>query len=102
MKETKIAVLPVGYFDGYDRKLSNLGRVLVKGQFSPVVGRICMNMMMVDVTSIPGVYPEEEVVLIGKQGKNEISVDELAEKVKTINYEIVSRINPHIPRKIIE
>lgn len=60
-----------------------------------------MNMFMVDVTDIPEVKPEEEVILIGKQGRNQITVDELAEKIGTINYEVVSRINPLIPRIII-
>lgn len=98
---TKIAVLPVGYFDGYDRKLSNSGRVLVGGKFAPVVGRVCMNMIMVDITKIPNVSLEDEVVLLGRQGKNEITTEELAEKVGTINYEFVSRINLTLPRILI-
>lgn len=97
----EIAIIPVGYWDGYDRKLSNCGQVLVKGQFAPVVGRICMNMFMVDVSEIANLKLEEEVVLIGKQGKNEITTEELAEKIGTINYEVVTRINPLIPRKVV-
>jgi alanine racemase len=100
-RRTKIAVLPVGYWDGYDRKLSNSGRVLIKGQFAPVVGRVCMNMMMADVTDIPGVKVEDEVVLLGKQGRNEITAEELAAKIGTINYEMVTRINPWLPRKVV-
>lgn len=100
-REMKIAIIPVGYWDGYDRKLSNCGRVLIRGQFAPVVGRICMNMFMVDVSEIDNLKPEEEVVLIGKQGKNEIKAEELAEKIGTINYEVVTRINPLIPRKVV-
>lgn len=99
--QLRIAVLPVGYFEGYDRKLSNRGRVLVKGQFAPVVGRVCMNMLMVDVSRIPQVELEDEVVLLGKQGREQITAEELAEKVGTINYEIVSRINPLLPRIIV-
>lgn len=99
--QLRIAVLPVGYFDGYDRQLSNRGRVLVKGQFAPVVGRVCMNMVMVDVSRIPQVELEDEIVLIGKQGERGITAEELAEKVGTINYEIVSRINPLIPRVMV-
>ena len=97
----KIAIIPVGYWDGYDRKLSNCGRVLVKGQFAPIVGRVCMNMLMIDVSEIPNIGIEEKVVLIGKQGKNEITTEELAEKMGTINYEVVTRINPSIPRKVV-
>ncbi len=100
-RQTKIAVLPVGYWDGYDRKLSNAGRVLIKGQFAPVVGRVCMNMVLVDVTDIPQVKIEDEVVLLGKQGRNEIPAEELATKIGTINYEVVTQINPYLPRKVV-
>ena len=100
-RKTKIAVLPVGYWDGYDRKLSNQGRVLIKGRFAPVIGRVCMNMMMVDATEIPRVKRGEEVVLLGKQGGEEITVEELAQKINSINYEVVTRINPLLPRKLV-
>lgn len=100
-RESLIAILPVGYWDGYDRKLSNSGRVLIHGQFAPVIGRVCMNMIMVDVTDIPKVKVEDEVVLLGKQGKNEIPAEELAQKAGTINYEVVTRVNPLLPRKVV-
>lgn len=100
-RKTKIAILPVGYWDGYDRKLSNQGRVLIRGKTAPVVGRVCMNMMMVDITDIPKVKMEDEVVLLGKQGREEIAVEELAQKIGTINYEVVTRINPLLPRKLV-
>ena len=93
----KLVVLPIGYYDGYDRKLSNSGRALIHGQPAPVVGRIAMNMTMLDVTDI-GAEPDDEVVLIGRQGDAEIRVEELAEKIGTISFEVVSRINPRIPR----
>jgi len=93
----KLVVLPIGYYDGYDRKLSGSGRALIHGQPAPVVGRIAMNMTMLDVTDI-GAEPDDEVVLIGRQGEAEIRVEELAEKIGTISYEVVSRINPRIPR----
>lgn len=96
-RPTKLAVLPIGYYDGYDRKLSNSGRALVHGQPVPVVGRIAMNMTMLDVTDV-GAELDDEVVLIGRQGDAEIRVEELAEKIGTIPYEVVSRINPLIPR----
>jgi len=100
-RETKIAVLPVGYSDGYDRHLSNRGHVLIQGRRAPVRGRICMNLFMVDVTDIPGVQPEEEVVLLGGQGNDAVTADELAEMVGSINYEVVARIRPGIPRVVV-
>jgi alanine racemase len=95
--ETKIAILPIGYYDGYDRKLSNTGRVLAGGRAVPVVGRVMMNMIAIDVTDVD-VKVDDEVVLIGRQGTAEIRAEELAEKIGTIAYEVVSRINPGIPR----
>ena len=93
----QVAVLPIGYYDGYDRKLSNCGRVLIRGRAVPVIGRVAMNMTMVDVTDIAA-QPDDEVVLLGRQGNAEIRAEELAEKIGTIAYEVVSRINPRIPR----
>ena len=93
----RLVVLPIGYYDGYDRKLSNSGRALIHGQPAPVVGRVAMNMTMLDVTDI-GADIDDEVVLIGRQGDAEIRVEELAEKIGTIPYEVVARINPLIPR----
>jgi len=100
-RRTKMAILLVGYWDGYDRKLSNSSRALVKGYSAPVVGRICMNMMIVDITEIPRVKPEDEVVLLGKQDREEITAEEMAQKIGTINYEVVTRINPLILRKVV-
>jgi alanine racemase len=93
----KLVVLPVGYYDGYDRKLSNSGRALIHGQPASLVGRVAMNMTMLDVTDI-GADLDDEVVLIGRQGGAEVRVEELAEKIGTIAYEVVARINPSIPR----
>lgn len=96
-RPTRLAVLPVGYYDGYDRGLSNCGQVLVRGKRAPAVGRVCMNMTMVDVTEVTGVHLEDEVVLLGRQGDAEISAEEIAAQLGTINYEVVSRINPLLP-----
>lgn len=101
-RDSKIAVLPVGYNEGYDRRLSNIAHVLIKGQRAPVRGRVAMNMIMVDVTDIKGVKLEDEVILIGSQGKERITAEYLASLCGTINYEIVTRINPLIPRKILK
>jgi alanine racemase len=100
-KQSKIAILPIGYWDGLDRKLSNTGQVIVKGIKCPIRGRICMNLMMIDVTKIKRVQVGDEVVIIGKQGQSEIGVDELAKQIGTINYEVVDRINPLLPRIVI-
>jgi len=97
----RIAVLPIGYYDGYVRLLSNKGSVLIRGKRAPVIGRVCMNMIMVDVTHIPGVSLEDEVVLIGTQGKERISAEEMAENSQTINYEVTTRINERIPRCLV-
>lgn len=96
--ETKIAVLPIGYWDGYDRKLSSVGNVLINGQRAKILGRICMNMCMADVTAIDDIKAGDEVVLLGKQGQEQISAEEIANKIGTINYEVVTRINPLIKR----
>lgn len=100
-RRSKIAVLPVGYNEGYDRKLSNTAHVLVRGTRAPIRGRVCMNLCMADVTDIPGVKLEDEVVLLGKQGREHIPAEQLAAWIGTINYEVVTRINPLLPRIII-
>lgn len=100
-RETRLAVLPVGYSDGYDRRLSNQAHVLVRGRRAPVRGRICMNLMMVDVTDVPEVALEEEVVLLGRQGEQQVSAEQLAGWAGTIAYEIVARIRAGIPRRVV-
>jgi alanine racemase len=101
-KKSKIASLPIGYADGYTRMLSGKAEALVKGSKVPVVGRICMDQCMIDVTGIGGVKAGDEVVLFGKQDGNFISIDELAEKLGTINYEIVCMISKRVPRVYIK
>lgn len=100
-KKTKVATIPVGYADGYSRKLSGVGRVLIKGQFAPIIGRICMDQFMIDVSHINDVKVEDEVVLIGKQGNKEIRVEEIAKLIDTINYEVVCMIGKRVPRFFI-
>ena len=97
-KKSQIATLPVGYADGYHRLLSNRGVVLVKGRRAPIVGRICMDLTMIDVTDIGGVRQGDEVVLLGKQGREEISADEMALWAETISYEILTSISARVPR----
>lgn len=100
-RDSKIAILPVGYYDGYDRKLSSVGNVLIRGKRCKVFGRVCMNMIIIDVTDVEKIELEDEAVLLGRQGREEITADDLAGKIGTINYEAVTRINPLILRKIV-
>jgi len=101
-RNSRIAVLPVGYFEGYDRGLSGIAHVLVRERRAPVRGRVCMNMCMVDVTDIPGVGVEDEVVLLGSQGEERISAEQVASWCGTISYEVVSRIHPDLPRIVVQ
>ena len=93
-RRTVVASLPVGYADGYNRLLSNQGEVLVRGRRFPIIGRVCMDQTMIDVTNLPQVEIGDDVVLWGRQGQEEITVEEIADKIKTINYEVV-----HMPDK---
>jgi alanine racemase len=100
--KAKIIVIPVGYYEGYDRKLSNASQILVNGVKAPVRGRICMNMFMADVTHVKNVKVGDRVTLLGQEGHEKIDADMLAEWSGTINYEILSRINPLIPRIVVK
>ena len=97
-RESLIATLPLGYADGYPRLLSNCGEVLVSGKRAPVVGRVCMDLTMIDVTDIEKIQPGDEVVLLGRQGDAEISADEMAAWANTISYEILTSISNRVPR----
>ena len=101
-RDIRLAILPIGYYDGYDRGLSNMGYVLIRGQRAPIRGRICMNLTMVDVTDISVVQQEDEVVLIGHQGEEQITADQLAAATGTIHYEFVARLSERIPRQCKE
>lgn len=93
-----IATVEVGYADGYPRALSNQGRMLVHGQFAPIVGRVCMDQTMIDVSHIAGVNVGDEVVLVGCQGECRITVEELADMSASFNYEFVCDVNRRVPR----
>jgi len=95
---TVAALVPVGYGDGYHRSLSNKGCVLIRGQRAPVLGRVCMDQCVVDVTHIPGVLQDDEVVLIGRQGQEVISAEEVARLAGTINYEVTTSLLPRVDR----
>ncbi|MGB6064413.1 MAG: alanine racemase [Desulfomonilaceae bacterium] len=98
----RIATLHVGYNDGYPRFQSNVGQVLVRGRRVPVVGTVCMDATMIDVTDVPGVKVGDEAVLIGRQGDEEILADEIAANGGTINYEIVCKISPRVTRIFVQ
>ena len=98
---SRVAVLPIGYWHGLPRLLSSIGKVLINGKKVKILGRISMDMVSVDVTDIRNVKEGDDVIIIGKSGKLEVSVDEIAYLADTINYEIVTRLNPFIKRIIV-
>ena len=98
----KVAVLPLGYSNGYARSLSNSYHVLIHGQWAPIVGSINMNVFMVDVTDIPETELRDEVVLIGRQGDESITIKSFTESTHAINNEFVSRLPSAIPREKVE
>jgi alanine racemase len=97
-RPTRLALVPVGYFEGYDRGLSNRGQVIILGSRAPIIGRICMNICMVDVTDLPQADEGDIVTLIGRDGQALITADQIAQWTDTINYEVISRIAAHLPR----
>ena len=97
-RESAIATLPIGYADGYSRGLSNRGEALVRGMRVPVVGRVCMDMCMIDVTDVPAAREGDDVALIGSQGGERITADDIAAKTGTIAYEVLCGISSRVPR----
>jgi len=100
-RETKIALIPQGYADGVDRGLSNKGEFLIGGTRCKILGRVSMNMTVVDVSDLPKVKQGDEVVIIGSQGRGRITAEEIAEKIGTINYEVTTRISALLPRIVV-
>lgn len=101
-RDSVIATIPIGYQDGYRRALSNRGRVLVKGEYANVVGRISMDWTIIDITEIENVSVGDEVVLIGEQNGSKVTTEEVAEKAGTISYEITCGINKRVTRKYVD
>ncbi len=97
----RVATIPTGYADGYSRRLSGLGYVLINGQKAPLLGRVCMDQIMVDVTGISNVHIGTDVILIGKSGNLELTADEMAEMIGTIGYEVVCGISKRVQRNYI-
>lgn len=98
-RETVVATVPVGYADGWPRGLSNKGRVLVRGQYAPILGRICMDQFMIDVTGIEGVQMEDKVTLVGTDGAHTLTVEEQGDCAGRFNYEFVCCISKRVPRR---
>lgn len=101
-KPMKVATVPVGYADGMKRDLSNKGRVLIHGRYADILGRVCMDQFMVDVTEIPGAAEGDEVTIFGRDGDREIPVEEIADLSHSFNYEFVCSITKRVPRKYRE
>lgn len=97
-EKTRIATLPVGYADGYNRLLSNRGEVLIRGKKYPVVGRVCMDLIMADIGTYSDVREGDEVVLLGRQGDEEVSIYSICEKLQTIPYEVTCSVSERVPR----
>jgi alanine racemase len=100
-RETLVATLPIGYNDGYPRALSNHGRVIVRGQYAPVIGRVSMDLTLVDVTDVNDVAPDDCVTLLGEDGTYAITAEEIARIAGTISYEITCGINARVPRMYV-
>ena len=100
--KTIVATIPVGYADGYIRKLGENGKVIIKDQFAPIIGRICMDQFMIDVTNIPDVKIGDEVILLGEKNGLKYNADDMAEKLGTINYEVTCMLKSRLPRVYIK
>ena len=100
-RDSLIATLPVGYADGLNRGLSNKMKVLIRGEIAPQIGTICMDMILVDVTDVPGVSLQDEVILMGKQGNEHLGADKIAELTNTVPYETLCNVGKRVPRKYL-
>jgi alanine racemase len=101
-QRTSVAIIPVGYYHGFSRNLSNLGHVLIRGHKAPVIGMVNMNIITVDVSAIPSAAVGDEVVLIGKQGRLRITVSSFSDLANYVNYEMLIRLPYEIPRIIVD
>ena len=100
--DTVVATIPVGYADGYRRNLSGKFYVLIHGQKAPILGRICMDQMMVDVTHIPGVQVGDRVTLVGTDGEEAITMEQISAQADSFNYEFVCGISRRVPRLYVQ
>jgi alanine racemase len=100
LQRTTVATIPVGYKDGFSRDFSSLGEVLVHGKRVPIIGRVCMDRCFIDVTNLPDVEVGSEVILLGNQGNETISIESVAELIGTIPYEVVCNVGTKTPKKM--
>ena len=100
-RASRLGTLPVGYADGLDRGLSNLGEVLVRGQRAPMVGRVCMGLCVIDLTDVPQAQVGDEAVLIGDQGQDLLTADDMAARCGRIPYELLCGIGQQVPRRYL-
>ena len=98
LRDSLIATLPIGYDDGYARALSNRGRVIVRGRLAPVVGRVSMDLTLIDVTDVVGIQMDDQVILLGAEGDQRITAEEIGAAAGTISYEITCGISNRVPR----
>ena len=101
-RDTRVATIPVGYADGYPRMLSNKGYVIIRDKKAPILGRVCMDQLMVDVTEIDGVKEMDEVILLGNSGECGITAEELGNLSGRFNYELVCDVSTRVPRKYVD
>jgi alanine racemase len=101
-RDMTIALVPIGYGHGYSRMLSNQGKLLIGGKIVSVVGTVTMNSIAADITDLEGIQKGDEVVIIGKQGENEITIASFGESTQQVNYELLTRLPQDIPRKVVE
>lgn len=101
-RRTLVGTIPIGYYDGFLRNYFNRGHVLICGKKVPIIGKLCMDMMMIDLTDVPEASLNDEVILIGRQGNETITVEECAAGMDTINYEVLIRISPRVPRIYVD
>jgi alanine racemase len=101
-RKTTVGIIPLGYADGYSRLLSNRGEVLVKGKKAKIIGRVCMDAFMIDVTDVPRVKIGDEAVLVGKQGKEQISIDDISKWSEIFSYEVISRMGKRLPKVFVQ
>ncbi|MCX7766498.1 MAG: alanine racemase, partial [Candidatus Sumerlaeia bacterium] len=97
-RRTRVGILPIGYGDGYPRHFSNCGYVIVRGKKAPVIGRVCMDQVLIDITRIPEAQLGDEVLVYGKKGKDHIPIEEVAHRIGTISYELTCRLTARVPR----
>jgi len=97
-RQTLVATIPIGYDDGYMRALSNRGHAIIRGVYATVIGRISMDLTLIDVTNVPGVKLEDEVILIGSDGKLSVTAEDLARTAGTLSYEVTCGIGARVPR----